>query len=176
MVASYTVANYLNVLIASNEEWVIPAGKNSRRYFVLKCNDSLSELKGADKTNMCKEIANVPFENLAHYLYTRDITDFDPTIFPITEGLKEQQSFSDGPVLTWWKDNISNEHINNRPIFCDKGFMKEFIYNQFCDSRFATKYINSVLFWKQMKDVVNYNEIKKQLSGVRKRYVIFEKK
>ena len=40
-----TVPNYLHVMLASNEQWIVPAGENERRYFL----KAVSETKMQDK-------------------------------------------------------------------------------------------------------------------------------
>ena len=80
------------------------------------------------------------------------------------------------PVVQWWKEVLSNNHVNDIPLFFQDGFQKEEIYNQFCDSRFSSKYINNILFWKQMKVIANYNEMRKRQDGRQIRYVFFEEK
>jgi hypothetical protein len=90
-IPKYTVNCVANTIIASNEDWVIPAGKGARRYFILDLNDKYCGNKSDEAKEYFEKIINIDEYALAHYLYNRDITDFDPTKIPYSSGLQDQQ-------------------------------------------------------------------------------------
>lgn len=95
--------NYLHVVMASNKAWVIPAGAEERRFFVL----DVSPLHHEDRAYFTEFMAPLARgrsgqANLLHYLLNYDISDFDPRTVPSTKGLVDQKLYSMSPEEEWW--------------------------------------------------------------------------
>jgi hypothetical protein len=99
---SMTLKSYLNVIIASNEEWVVPATGDERRFFVLKPSDKYrrdSEYFDAIKY----ERAHGGVEAMMHDLLEFDIRTVNLWHAPDTEGLQEQVSESLPSTMEFWR-------------------------------------------------------------------------
>jgi len=103
--------NMIHVFIASNSDWVIPAGAGSRRWFVLdvsgeRCGDRkyfnaiLNELKNGGKSAILYELLN------------REITN-DLRVAPETKGLSDQRMLNTqgDTVFQWWRKCLISEKI-----------------------------------------------------------------
>ena len=85
--------NCLGVVMASNNNWVIPADHDARRYFVL----IVSDRRKGDVPYFAKirdEMANGGAAALMHRLLERDLTGFEIRDRPLTEALRQQQRYS----------------------------------------------------------------------------------
>ena len=93
--------NFLHIFLASNEDWVIPAGLDERRFFVLEVGSShQGDKRYFDR--IWEEQNNGGREALLHTLLTRDIRDFNVFKVPFTEALRMQKEFSLTAEQEWW--------------------------------------------------------------------------
>jgi len=95
------VDNLARVIIASNEDWIVPAGPQSRRWLVLNVNGS--KAGNRDYFNrLMYEMNNGGRGALLHLLQNREITS-DLRVAPKTEALLEQRrmSSSHDSVMHW---------------------------------------------------------------------------
>lgn len=88
------VDNHIHLVMASNEEWVVPAGKDARRYAVF---DVSGEHSG-DKTyfgNLANQMKNGGLAAMLHDMLAMDLTGFHPeSDRPETDALGEQRAAS----------------------------------------------------------------------------------
>lgn len=99
-VDAVSVPNRLKVMMASNAEWVIPAGTDERRYFVLDVSDA----KQQDRAYFSKLQARVKGGGLAallHKLLNMPLGGFDVGSVPRTAALDHQVLQSLAPVDEW---------------------------------------------------------------------------
>lgn len=94
--------NYVHLIMASNENWVVPVEARDRRFFVLdvgeeRMQDTAYFARIADWMDTQKG-----YEALLHYLMTMDLSDFDVRKFPDTEARREQRKHSIGGFDEWW--------------------------------------------------------------------------
>ncbi len=101
---SYQEPSYHAFIFTSNEDWFLPANSNSRRYFALELDNRYAGPETPESKAYFDPIWAVKAEHLAHFLYHRDISKFDPRQVPITELLKEQATFSMSPVEKWFRN------------------------------------------------------------------------
>lgn len=97
--------NCTRIIMASNNQWVVPAGGDERRFFVLTVSDRMmqnTEYFG----QVIKDMENGGREALLHFLLTRDLTDFDVRKPPKTDALFNQKLFSMSFEEQWWFDKI----------------------------------------------------------------------
>lgn len=97
-------ANCVHLMMASNEKWVVPAGPDDRRYFVLDCKpDKIGDRAYFDAMvrQMEKEGGK---EALLNYLLTYDIKGSGVNIrdVPKTEALRQQKALSMDVDTEWW--------------------------------------------------------------------------
>jgi hypothetical protein len=95
------VPNLLHVMMASNEDWVVPAGERERRYFVLKVSDDKLQDHGWFK-GINEQLEDGGYEAMLHDLLHHDLGDFHPRQLPKCNDLTSQQALSLGPLDSWW--------------------------------------------------------------------------
>lgn len=105
--------NFAHVIMASNNDWVIPAGPQSRRWFVLEVSkkkagdfEYFKELK-----RWLKEEDNM--SALLHYFMEREITH-NLRKAPETKALKDQRDLyiQYDPITRWWTTCVQNRLID----------------------------------------------------------------
>lgn len=99
--------NMIHVMIASNSNWVVPAGNHSRRWFMLDVSsDAIGNKNYFDAID--HELNNGGTEAFLHFLLEREVTN-NLRIAPETDALSEQRmrSSSSDTVLQWWIHCIS---------------------------------------------------------------------
>ena len=104
--------NMVHMFIASNSEWVIPAGRNSRRWFVL---DVPSTKRGDHRhfSNIQDEMENGGKAALLYILLNREITS-NLRVAPETKALDRQRALSidySTPIL-WWSRCVLAEKVS----------------------------------------------------------------
>jgi len=107
---SITLGNYINVIIASNEEWVVPATGDERRFCVLEPSEVFkqdTEYFG----KIAKERRNGGAEAMMYDLMRHDYSDVDLRKAPITDGLSEQVQESLPSVLDFWHSVIDRGYM-----------------------------------------------------------------
>jgi phage/plasmid-associated DNA primase len=103
----FMMPNRLKIMIASNEDWVIPASADERRYFVLDVSDS----RRGDRmyfTELAQAIEGQELQALLHHLLTLDLMSFDFRNPPHTEGLNKQKLASGDSFAKFWYDCLCN--------------------------------------------------------------------
>ena len=85
-----SVPNLLHVLMASNEEWVVPAGADERRYCVLNVSDERQQ-DFQYFSAIVKEMQTGGLAAMLYDLQEYDLLDFEVRDVPQTEGLIEQK-------------------------------------------------------------------------------------
>ncbi len=92
--------NFLHIGIASNENWVVPASGDERRYFVLQANAELAQNHSYFQ-RIEQALSDGGRENLLHYLMNRNISDFEVRKVPWTAALGDQMISSLGPCAEY---------------------------------------------------------------------------
>ncbi|MBC7621482.1 MAG: PriCT-2 domain-containing protein [Candidatus Saccharibacteria bacterium] len=107
-----TAANRLHIMMASNSNWVVPAGARERRFCVLQVNDRHIQ----DHTYFAaidEEMLNQGgLAAMMHDLLNRDLSAFDVRKFPWTDALDEQLLHSLDPAMQWWMDYLGKTHAS----------------------------------------------------------------
>ena len=106
--------NMVHMLIASNSEWVVPAGINSRRWLVLDVNSSKrSNRKYFNRIN--DELDGGGREAFLFEMLNRKITA-NLSLAPETEALQDQRTMSaaqEDNVTRWWRRVLLREKMES---------------------------------------------------------------
>ena len=103
----FPVPNRLKIMIASNEDWVIPASAEERRYFVL----DVSDCRKGDRDYFVELAATIEGPELQGFLYHLlhlDLSGFNFRNPPHTEGLNKQKLVSGDSFAKFWYDCLCN--------------------------------------------------------------------
>jgi hypothetical protein len=99
--AVVSVWNMLHIMMASNNDWVVPASHDERRYFVLDVSDNRIGDRQYFK-ELDEQMTNGGLAAMIHELLNRDISDFEVRDIPQTEALAEQKTLSLDSLDKWW--------------------------------------------------------------------------
>lgn len=99
------VRNNIHLIMASNDQWVVPAGKNSRRYFVLRVSNSQAN-NGTYFKKIQDEMDDGGYAALLRMLLEYDLTNWKRHTVPVTPALRDQQRRSLDPLSAWWLSRI----------------------------------------------------------------------
>lgn len=105
----YAVANRTRIAIIGNEDWLVPATYDERRFAVF----NVGEGRKQDRkffTSMREGMEEGGYANLLRYFMDYSITS-DPNHAPDTEGLREQKHYSLDAMQQWWLDCLTEEQI-----------------------------------------------------------------
>jgi hypothetical protein len=154
-------SNRFNMIFASNEDWVVPASKSSRRYNVLQVSSGpISKMSRKEKKRLCEINPYV----VANYLYKVNLKNFDPTKIIDTIGLKSQKEQSMPPVHQWYVDELLCE---DGEIFkYGKWIRKESLYESFSESgmgKHAYPRISKVVFFQEFLSLYPFKIAKKRI-------------
>ena len=113
--------SYVRLITASNNDWVIPAGSGSRRWFVIELTDK----RIGDMTYwnaFHKSANNGGYEALMEFLLNRKIKSNLRTA-PVTKALKAQRTksvLSESSILDWWS-TLAMTGVHGIPtVGCDE--------------------------------------------------------
>lgn len=84
-----TVKNHVHLIVASNNDWVVPAGFGERRFCVIDVNDSHKDDHPYFQA-IADQMNNGGREALLHHLQHIDLTDVNLRAFPKTQALWDQ--------------------------------------------------------------------------------------
>jgi hypothetical protein len=114
-VDSFQMPNRLKILMASNNEWVVPASADDRRFFVL----DVPETRKGDKpyfTELAAAIEGAELAAFLDYLLKLDLSEFDHRNPPHTDGLNRQKLIGADSLQKYWMDCLTHGHIVNSTV------------------------------------------------------------
>jgi hypothetical protein len=101
------VPNLLHVIMASNSQWVVPAGLDERRFLVLDVDDSMQQNESYFRA-LSDELENGGREAMLYDLLQRDLENFNHRKAPKTAGLIDQKLLSLDPHQQWWFEKLQS--------------------------------------------------------------------
>ena len=120
------VPSFCRLLFSSNEDWVVPATFDERRYVVLDVSPS----KIGDKAYFAAlftEADRGGAAALMHALQQEDISGFDVRAAPRTDALMDQIERSLPPAVSWWQDCLARGYVTDTQRVFGKGMMGEVV-------------------------------------------------
>ncbi len=112
--------NRLHPLLASNEDWVVPAGMDERRFLVLDVSDEVAnnhDYFAPLRREMEQEGGDAA---MLYDLLRLDISNFNPADIPETEGLLGQKKLTMGLEWKWWNDVLERGYVLESEHGCDE--------------------------------------------------------
>lgn len=97
--------NFVHLIMASNDDHVVPASGRERRFFVLDVGEGHIQDTSYFKA-IAHEMDNGGREALLHFLRTYDISSFRVQDVPQTDALRDQKERSLGPEADWWLNKL----------------------------------------------------------------------
>ena len=146
----YTIENYANTIITTNEDWIVAIDSNDRRFNILECRNEKKD------SEYYQRIADTDIQQLANYFYNRDISGYNPKDFEKSQLHKEQVELNMDSTETFWQRCIEKD-ILFYGAWCDD-YEEEYIekadvYEKYIESvkgSFECKMKNNS-FWRKMR-------------------------
>lgn len=108
--------NHLHVVIASNEDWVIPATPDERRFAVFEADaDARAKLPASFFDDLNAQMRGGGRAAMLHDLLAMDLGDWHPRKdIPQTEALAAQkvEGFRSDPIAFWWHRCLSDGKLD----------------------------------------------------------------
>jgi hypothetical protein len=105
--------NYVRLVMTSNEDWVVPAGKDERRFAVLDVDSRCAQQHDYFR-QMDEELKNGGYEHLLADLLRFDLSKVDLRKIPRTAALLEQKLRSLDSVDSWWFSRLNAGAVTSR--------------------------------------------------------------
>jgi hypothetical protein len=156
---TYTAPNTLHVMMASNENWVVPASEDARRYAVF---DPLDTKIGDEAyfNAIDAEMENGGHAAMLYELRNRDISGFNHRKVPQTSGLSDQKALSLKPVFQWWQNCLYWGSVlpPEMAAFWPEWVATNVLYNCYTDfaekhARFERKRMDPGQFGKFLREI-----------------------
>jgi len=147
--------NYIHLMMASNQQWVIPAGPDERRFLVLELGErNKKDLKFFAAID--EQMNNGGREGLLYDLLRYDISGFEVRKIPYTEALSEQKRRSLGHVEEWWYGRLVEGRILHRHVDWEGIVTTADIYSayaQYVDKwKILNRNLNETIFGKDFSN------------------------
>jgi hypothetical protein len=101
--------NYTHLIMASNSQWVVPAGANERRFFCLDVGTQFRQ-NSDHFAEIANQMENGGKEALLDFLLNHDISKFEVRTVPHTEALRDQRHLTLEPLEAWWYGKLLDGH------------------------------------------------------------------
>lgn len=142
---SHRVTNCLRVAIIGNEDWLVPATADERRYAVFNVGEKRLGDKAFFRHGIIDGMRGGGYALLLRRLLDFPLKGIDIFTAPSTTGLKDQKSLSLNYFQAWWRDCLFEERI----LGSDKIGWPEFILRD--DFRKAFKASDAAKNWGSEK-------------------------
>lgn len=128
---SYRIENITRTVIIGNEDWIVPASEEERRYCVLKVGEGrIKDTKFF--TSMRKGMEQGGYRHLIKYLLDYDLSGLSFDEAPDTEGLHDQKLEGLTPIAAWWYDSLKEgKLIQGSWPFWPETASKESVYEAY---------------------------------------------
>lgn len=99
------VKNYMRLLITTNQNWVVPAASEERRFAVFDMGDGRQQETDYFR-DMGRQLRHGGYGGLLHDLLHFDLSKVDISKIPNTAALQDQKSISFGDVARFWRERL----------------------------------------------------------------------
>jgi hypothetical protein len=104
--------NCLHIMMASNNEWVVPAGSRERRFFVLDVSDKRQQDTDYFRA-LDEQMVGGGLSAMLHDLLNYDLSQFEHRKVPHTDALVDQKIRNFSPVQSWWLQKLQDGILLN---------------------------------------------------------------
>lgn len=166
-----TVQNHIRLLISSNHHWVVPAGSEERRFFVIDVGDARIQDK-AYFGALINQMNNGGREAFLQYLLDYDLNGIDLRTPPATEALADQKLYSASPIQRWWLECLVDGSTSGSSGNWQSKLGTADLYNAYIDfcAQTNVKYRGSQsIFGRQLKELLPYLD-KRRSTGKARRW------
>jgi len=113
--------NFLHLMMASNEEWVVPAALDARRFLVLEVSDGVKN-NHEYFAAIWQQMEAGGYAAMLHDLLAYDLSCFNVRAVPTTAGLQHQQKLSLPTTESWWQDCLARGYVFKSKLGLEEHF------------------------------------------------------
>ena len=148
------VPNFVRLIMASNEDWVVPAEFDERRFCVLEVSDAR---RGDDAyfKAIIQERDSGGTKALLDYLQQRDLSDKNLRAFPATGALIGQKLKNLRSHEHWLYDVLQIGEIHGKPV--NESIVKSSLYSHYTEhcQKIKRRYVEDIsTFFKALYDII----------------------
>lgn len=152
----YELQNLTRVVVMGNEDWLVPASEDERRYAVFNVGDGrIDDPDFFEDMRVGMEAGGYSY--LLRYFLDYDISGLNFRVAPKTEGLLEQKVASLPPVQEWWfkclKDEVIDEALDVWPADISRNFVRDTFYEHLKAKNFRSRYPDPRAIGKELRKV-----------------------
>jgi len=151
-----TFRNHIRLMVSSNNEWVVPAGNEERRFFVIDVGNARMQDR-AYFGGVVDQMNNGGREALLHYLLEYDLSGIDLGSPPRTEALRDQKEHSASPVQNWWLERLMDGYTTSDGTDWKSDIRADALYENYCDVSEKVgikRRVASMAFGKELKTLI----------------------
>jgi hypothetical protein len=148
----YRIRNLTRVVIIGNEDWIVPASSDERRFAVFNVGDGRKQDRDFfESMRLGMEAGG--YAHLLRYLLDAEISDVNAA--PATMGLAEQKEASLEPLEQWWLDcltagTIRGGDIEGWPAAVPKARITEAFRRYLKERNIQTRFATDIAFGRQL--------------------------
>lgn len=122
--------NYTHTMLASNDDWVVPAGLDERRFFVLDVGEGRKQAHDYFEA-IDADIAGGGRENLLHFLLSYNLENFQVRKVPQTRALQDQKLLSMKPEEQWMYEKLFDGRMAQNDTEWKRKVVKDSLYKDY---------------------------------------------
>lgn len=162
--------NYVHLILASNEEWVVPAGLDERRFFVMEVGDGKKQ-DHAYFSAIQSDLDSGGYESLLHFLMTFDLSSFEVRRVPQTDALRDQKEHSMSLEMQWMYNKLQEGRWLKSDSEYREKVIKQSLYDDYIEEQrdIARNFrLGPVSFGKFLKRALpgNFPIVKQEMAEV----------
>lgn len=108
------IDNRLRIMLASNEEHVVPVGVADRRFCIIETSDRYANDKAYFGPIWAQMFDQGGVAAFFHYLLNLDLSAFDPSLIPVTKTKLRHKLETLEPVDRWWLNTLREGTLAHR--------------------------------------------------------------
>lgn len=164
---AFPIKNHMNFIIASNSDWVIPAGFEERRFFTIDVSDKHMKDRMYFSA-IYNQMSNGGLDAMLYDLMNMDISNVDLRNFPRTEALLDQITHTMNPVEQFWYQGLKLGQFDDSGDWPLKIPCSE-LYSKFLESSKGERVrVPDSTFGKMIKNLCPTSERKRLTSGIKR--------
>jgi len=165
----FTVRNHMRFIIASNNDWVVPAGFDERRMFVVDASDKYQrDYEYFNK--LFKQMDNGGREAMLYDLLKYDYSALNLKEFPRTEALLDQILRTQSVVARFWFEKLKEGALDPQDSYWAGEIAVQEFYDTFIDysRKLGWKYAaDKGQFGKELRDFCPpMKKVRKRVSAI----------
>jgi hypothetical protein len=147
-----TSANKLHVMMASNEDWIVPAGERERRYAAFDVSEKhIQEEKYFDP--LYAQLENGGYGAMLHDLLQHDVNGWHPRRLPKNNALLAQQQRSLSPLDSWWAELLETGTLEGADPDAPNRAVSNEYQREISSTGFGARYVRQPGLFDQARSI-----------------------